>query len=409
MLRVCVVAALLPAARSGLPPPTVQRAISLAPDRSCGQMHIVFASNVSSPNHCAGLLMPSGFAPESAPYFTYGVSTRACYTCTEHDMQTSYAYPGYAIYRTADVEPAAPPPADERSWWDKYVDSWWLPHPPPSPPSPPPPPPSPSPPPPSPSPPPAPPTSPAPPPLPRPPPPELPYGAMLRNQHCGTYWIFPDKDSMLTANDCAAYAGGTALAPYFCWSAWTHSCYACTQEQVDNRMSASVSGYYIYDTRAFVTVPDSPNPPPSPPPKPPPSPPPPLGSGLLFPGYFCGDIHWPIAVQLRDPADCAAEVVRQFPAEWEAKAKHFSWSKTTQNCYACSAQETFECAPRHPWLPRPAVPCARLTRACRPPCARARRADACGARRASTSTVPATTWPTCRRPKCAWPGTGAVG
>ncbi|KAJ1639616.1 hypothetical protein T492DRAFT_936388 [Pavlovales sp. CCMP2436] len=160
----------------------------------------------------------------------------------------------------------------------------------------------------------------------------------MRNEHCGSYWIFPDKESVLTANDCARYAGLTALAPFFSWSEWTHSCYACTQAQVDNRYSAGVSGYFIYDSGSFVTVPDSPNPPPSPPPKPPPSPPPPLGSGLIFPRYFCGDISWPVATQIRDPSDCAAAIAKT--SEWQSTAAYFSWSKVTQNCYACTGIQT---------------------------------------------------------------------
>jgi len=333
-LAVCTVEA------GGAAPPRAPRAEPILVGKACSQMHHVFASNVSSPNHCAGLLMPSGFAPEAAPYFAYGGPNRTCFTCTELDFEYAYTFAGFDVFRTAEVEPITPPPPEEHSWWDTYWQSWWQPHPPPSPPAPPPPPPSPPPPPPSPSPPPSPPTSPAPPPTPAPPPPALPYGAILRNQHCGTYWIFPDKTGMPTANDCARYVGHTELKPYFSWSEWTQSCYACSQKQVDNRFSASVTGYYIYDTRAFVDLPPSPNPPPSPPPRPPPSPPPPLGSGLLFPGYFCGNIHWPVATQVRDPADCAAELAQT--EGWQELTPYFSWSKETQNCYGCDGDEASE-------------------------------------------------------------------
>jgi len=320
--------------------PLARPAVAVASSMACSQMHVVFAKNLSSPNHCAGVLMPSGFAPENAPYFAFGGPERACYTCTDHDYEYRYAYPGFDIFRTADVEPIAPPAEDQRSWWDEYLDSWWYPKPPPLPPFPPPPPPSPSPPPPSPSPPPAPPTSPSPPPLPRPPPPVLPFGALMRNQHCGTYWLFPDKTDVLTANDCARYVATSELKPYFSWSSFTLSCYGCSAAQVDNRYSAGVSGYYIYETGSFVEVPDSPSPPPSPPPHPPPSPPPPLGSGLLFPGYFCGNIHWPVATKVRDPADCAGELAAT--EGWKELTPYFSWSPQTQNCYGCDGAQTSE-------------------------------------------------------------------
>lgn len=310
-------------------------------DTSCGQMHVVFASNISSPNHCAGLLMPSGFAPETAPYFTFGGPDRMCYTCTEHDVEYRYAYEGFSIFRTSDVQAVAPPPKDERSWWDEYWQSWWYPHPPPAPPAAPPPPPSPQPPPPSPSPPPAPPVSPNPPPAPAPPPPELPYGAIAWSKHCGTYWLFPDKENVRTAEDCARFAAQRGLQPYFSWSASTESCYACSEDQMRNGYSAPMTGYYIYDTSAFFEVPRSPSPPPSAPPHPPPSPPPPLGSGLLFPGYFCGDIHWPVTTQVRDPSDCAAAIAKE--EDWKQKAAHFSWSKETQNCYACDLEQLGKC------------------------------------------------------------------
>mmetsp|Transcript_21994 Transcript_21994/g.68483 ORF Transcript_21994/g.68483 Transcript_21994/m.68483 type:complete len:349 (+) Transcript_21994:139-1185(+) len=83
-----------------------------------------------------------------------------------------------------------------------------------------------------------------------------------------------------------------------------------------------------------------PSPPPSPPPHPPPSPPPPLGSGLLFPGYFCGNIHWPVATKVRDPADCAGELAAT--EGWKELTPYFSWSPQTQNCYGCDGAQTSE-------------------------------------------------------------------
>jgi hypothetical protein len=47
-------------------------------------------------------------------------------------------------------------------------------------------------------------------------------------------------------------------------------------------------------------------------------------------------------LQVRDPADCAAHVASLDPIGWAGNYPYFSWAKGSQNCYACTPQQTAE-------------------------------------------------------------------